>query len=92
MSKRKRVDEDEQPIPVPEILMAVGACWLAFRGADPGDVAKRAGAAAVKVRALLERLEGMSEDVVRRVVDCKSPAACGCLYCEDKRKEAERPS
>jgi hypothetical protein len=75
---------------VAEVLLAIGAAWLAFRGHSPTEVAARATKVVHGVRRMRERLEDLGEQHVRQVVGCQLPARCACLFCEAKAQE--RPS
>lgn len=70
-----------------EVVLAIGACWLAFRGKDPQVIGARALRAAEGIRTMLARLEQLTETQAREAMGCKRSLACDCLWCREKRKD-----
>lgn len=75
------------PIDTAEILLGIGAVWLAIRGEDPQRIAARALQAADGLRTMLTRIEQVTEAQARRAMGCKGSSACDCLWCAEQRKD-----
>lgn len=72
-----------------QMLLLVGACWLAFRGESPVKIAAQAARFAEGVGKLRDRIDSVMEAQVRAAVGCTGPGD-GCLLCLEREREAAR--